>query len=132
MKTALFSGWRTKAAVEDTRLDAGDITLHVIPANNQITVAVEGRVTVDSSPNLRSVLLGVLRSKAAPVVIIDLSGVSYLDMSGLATLLEALKAAHEVSVNLRLDAMGGQTRALAEIAQLDTIYRAWGSEVEFR
>ena len=55
MKTALFSGWRTKAAVEDTRLDAGDITVHVIPANNQITVAVAGRVTVDSSPNLRSV-----------------------------------------------------------------------------
>jgi len=53
-------------------------------------------------------------------------------MSGLATLLEALKAAREGSAKLRLAGMSGQARALAEIAQLDTIYRAWGAEVEFR
>jgi anti-anti-sigma regulatory factor len=52
-------------------------------------------------------------------------------MSGIATLLEALKAARECSVKLRLTGMRGQARTLAEIAQLDTIYRAWGSEVEF-
>jgi anti-anti-sigma regulatory factor len=57
---------------------------------------------------------------------------SYLDMSGIATLLEALKAAHEHSLKLRLAGMSGQARALAEIAQLDTIYSAWGAEVEFR
>jgi nicotinate-nucleotide pyrophosphorylase len=53
-------------------------------------------------------------------------------MSGIATLLEALKAARERSVKLRLTGMSGQARTLAEIAQLDTIFRAWGSEVEFR
>jgi phospholipid/cholesterol/gamma-HCH transport system permease protein len=95
-------------------------------ASNQITVAVAGRVTVDSSPHLRSALLHLLRRKAAPVVLIELSGVSYLDMSGLATLLEALKAAREGSVKLRLAGMSGQARALAEIAQLDTIYRSLG------
>jgi anti-anti-sigma regulatory factor len=52
-------------------------------------------------------------------------------MSGIATLLETLKAARERSVKLRLTGMRGQARTLAEIAQLDTIYRAWGSEVEF-
>ena len=132
MRTAVFSRWRTNATVEDTRLEAGDITVHVIPASNHITVAVAGRVTVDSSPNLRAALLDLLRRQAAPVILIDLSGVSYLDMSGLATLLETLKAAREGSVKLRLAGMSGQVRALAEIAQLDTIYRAWGSEVEFR
>jgi anti-sigma B factor antagonist len=65
-------------------------------------------------------------------VIVDLSALSYLDMSGVATLLESLKAASERSVKLRLAGMSGQVRTLAEIAQLDTIYRAWGSEVEFR
>ena len=65
-------------------------------------------------------------------MVIDFSAVSYLDMSGIATLLEALKAARERSVKLRLTGMSGQARTLAEIAQLDTIFRAWGSEVEFR
>lgn len=132
MKSALFRGWRKKAGVEETRLEAGEITMHVGSGSNQVTVAVAGRTTVDSSPHLRSVLLGLLRRSTAPVVVIDVSALSYLDMSGIATLLEALKAASERSVKLRLAGMSGQARTLAEIAQLDTIYRAWGSEVEFR
>ena len=66
------------------------------------------------------------------MVIIDFSAVSYLDMSGLATLLEALKATREHSVKLRVTGISGEARTLAEIAQLDTIFRTWGSEVEFR
>ena len=132
MKSAVFHRWRENARVEETRLEAGEITVHVVPGSNPLTVAVAGRATVDSSPDLRSVLLGLLRRGTAPVVVIDVSALSYLDMSGIATLLEALKAARERSVKLRLTGMSGQVRTLAEIAQLDTIYRAWGSEVEFR
>jgi anti-sigma B factor antagonist len=127
----MFRRWR-KSGVEEARLEAGEITVHVVPASKQLTVAVAGRVTVDSSPNLRSGLLELLRRNEASAMVIDVSAVSYLDMSGLATLLETLKAAREGSVKLRLAGMSGQARALAEIAQLDTIYRAWGSEVEFR
>ena len=53
MKSALFWGWGRKASVEETRLEAGEIIVHVVPASKQLTVAVTGRVTVDSSPNLR-------------------------------------------------------------------------------
>ena len=131
MKTSVFRRRMKDARVEETRVEAGEITVHVVPASDQITVAVAGRVTVDSSPSLRSALLELLRRSAAPVIVIDLSAVSYLDMSGMATLLETLKAAHERSVRLRLTGMSGQSRTLAEIAQLDAIFRAWGSEVEF-
>ena len=131
MKSALFHRWRGKAEVEETRLEAGEITVHVVSGSNPLTVAVAGRTTVETSPDLRSVLLGLLRRVTTPVVVIDASALSYLDMSGIATLLEALKAARERSVKLRLTGICGQVRRLAEIAQLDTIYRAWGSEVEF-
>jgi anti-sigma B factor antagonist len=131
MKTSVFGRWTKDARVEKSRVEAGEITVEVVPASDQITVAVAGRVTVDSSPSLRSALLELLRRCAAPVIVIDLSAVSYLDMSGVATLLETLKAAHERSVRLRLTGISAQSRTLAEIAQLDTIFRAWGSEVEF-
>jgi len=131
MKRVLFRRWRTNARVDETRFETGDITVHIVPASRPFMVAVAGRATVDSSPYLRSVLLGLLRRGPDPVVVIDLSALSYLDMSGIATLLEALKAARESSVKLRLTGMSGQARTLAEIAQLDTIFRAWGSEVEF-
>jgi anti-sigma B factor antagonist len=132
MRTTVFPNWRAKTGLEETRIEAGEIIVHVVPASGQITVGVAGRVTVDSSPSLRSALLALLRRSAAPaVIVIDLSAVSYLDMSGMATLLETLKAAHERSVRLRLTGVSGQSRTLAEIAQLDAIFRAWGSEVEF-
>jgi anti-sigma B factor antagonist len=123
---------KQSSELQESRLETDELTVHVLPANHQVTVAVAGRVTVDSSPSLRSALLDLLRRSARPVMIIDLSAVSYLDMSGMATLLEALKAAHECSVKLRLTGMSGQSRTLTEIAQLDAIFRAWGSEVEFR
>ena len=115
-----------------SRHDVGEIRLQALTASNELTLAVGGRVTVDSSPKLRSTLIELLRRGTSPVLVIDLSAVSYLDMSGIATLLEALKSAHQRSVKLRLVGIGGQSRTLAEIGQLDAIYRAWGSEVEFR
>ena len=132
MKSALVPRWRKNSMVEESRLEGSELTVHVVPADEPLTVAVAGRATVDSSPHLRSVLLGLLRRSPDPVVVIDLSALSYLDMSGIATFLEALKAARERSVKLCLTGMSGQVRTLAEIAQLDMIFRAWGSEVEFR
>jgi len=131
MKSMLFRGWSKNAGIEETRFEAGEIGLHVVPASESLTVAVAGHATVDSSPHLRSMLLRLLRRAAAPVMVIDLSALSYVDISGIATLLEALKAAREQSVKLRLTGMTGQVGNLAKIAQLDTIFRAWGSEVEF-
>ena len=77
-------------------------------------------------------LLQLLRRGTGPVLVIDLFGVSYLDMSGLATLLEVLKAAHQRSVKLRVLGMRGQSKMLAEVAELDKIFQTTSSEVEFR
>jgi anti-sigma B factor antagonist len=132
MNTALLRKWRTPAAVQETRIDGGELSLYILPATSHVTLAVAGRVTVDSSPNLRSALLDLIRRGAAPLLVIDLSAVSYLDTSAIATVLEALKAACERSVKLRLAGLCGQSRRLAEIAQVDAIFRSWGSEVEFR
>jgi anti-sigma B factor antagonist len=132
MISALLRGWRKITGVEETRLESGEIAIHIVPAINQLTAAVAGRVTVDSSPHLRSVLLDLLHRAAAPAMVIDLSAVSYLDMSGIATLLEALKAAHENSVTLHVRGISGQVSTLAEVAQLDAIFHSLGSEVEFR
>jgi anti-sigma B factor antagonist len=128
----VFRRWTKNGRTEEIRIDAGEIAVHLVPASKPLTVAVAGRVTVDSSPDLRSALLELIRRGAAAVMVIDLTAVSYLDMSGLATLLEALKAAGERSLKLRVTGISGEARTLVEIAQLDTIFRARGSEVEFR
>ena len=128
----VFRRWSNNAQFEETRLGTGEATVHIRSGSKQVFVAVAGRVSVDSSPDLLSAFLELLRRSAAPVMLLDMSNVTYLDMSGLAILLEALKAARERSVKLRITGIGGEARNLVEIAQLDTIFRTWGSEVELQ
>jgi anti-sigma B factor antagonist len=132
MRTPLFR-WRTSnTGPHDAGRDVGETIIRVARTSSQSTVTVSGRVTVDSSPHLRSVLLQLLHRETGPAVVVDLSEVSYLDMSGLATLLEALKAARQRSKTLCVVGMTGQSRFLAEIAELHKIFKSAGSEVEFR
>lgn len=131
MITAVLRRLKRNTELDDGWIEAGEATVRVLRAGPQPTVAVSGRVTTDSSPRVRSVLLALLRRGAGPVLVIDLSGVSYIDTSGIATLLEALKIARNRSVRLRLTGLSGQARMLAELTKLEEIIRASGSEVEF-
>ncbi len=108
-----------------------DISVQVTQADSEAIVHIAGRITIDSSPQLRMALLRLLGREAGTVVVIDLSKVPYLDTSGIATLLEGLKAAQERSVKLRLVGVSGRVRMLAELLELPKIFGALGSEVVF-
>jgi len=127
----LFGRWRKRAEADNAFLQTGDLSVRVARTASGTTVAVSGRVNIDSSPHLRSLLLQLLRKEASQTVIIDLSKTSYLDTSGVATLLEALKAARQRPVKLHLIGVSGQVKMLAEILEVAQIFRAAGSEVVF-
>ena len=68
---------------------------------------VSGRVDIDTSPVLRAHLLAILQGQPAQAVTIDLSAVTHIDSSAVATLIEAVKIAriHDSEVKLQgLDA----------------------------
>lgn len=111
------------------RSSEGDINVQILQTDSRPTLLVDGRLTVDTSPRLRSALLKLLQRKPGGTIVIDLSKVSYLDISGVATLLEALIQARERSVKLRVVGAGGQVKMLADIAGLNKIFAAAGSEV---
>jgi len=116
---------------QDAAVEVGDATIRMDHSNPEPTFLVTGRITVASSPRVRSALFELIRKSAGRVLVIDLSSVSHIDISGFATLLEGLNCAHKYSTRLRLAGINGQPRRLAELAQLDEIFRAFGSELEF-
>ena len=85
------------------------------------TVAIEGRITVNNSDEMRRKLLAALRSRPAQMTV-DLSQASYMDSSGLATLLEAVRIARRQGTRLTLAGVSGQPRNLFEVAQLDRLF----------
>ena len=84
-------------------------------------VAIRGRITVENSGEMRTALANALRRKPAKVSV-DLSGVSYIDTSGLATLVEAAWIARKQGTQMILGGMRDQPRYLIEITHLDRLF----------
>lgn len=81
---------------------AEPLSIEVRAEEGGTVLTVNGRVNVDSSPALRDRLLAILQQESPPLLTIDLSAVPYIDSSGLATLVEALRLARGVKTTLRL------------------------------
>ena len=81
-------------------------------------VVLHGRITLENSGEMRRELSEALRAKPATVSV-DLSDVSYIDTSGLATLVEAVRTARKQGTRLILGGMKDQPRYLFEIANFD-------------
>ena len=70
-------------------------------------VRLNGRVDVDSSPDVRDRLRAILSSDPLPhAVTVDLSDVTSIEASGIATLIEALKVARHREIRFRLRGQG--------------------------
>lgn len=78
-------------------------------------------IDMSRSPVLRSAIKQELKPGLQRMVI-DLSGVQYMDSSGLATLVEAMRIAKNSDVGLHLCAMTAKVRAIFEIARLDAFF----------
>lgn len=84
-------------------------------------IAARGDVDLASSPRLRTELLDSLGGDGRTVAL-DLSGVRYMDSSGVATLVEGLRRAGETGAELRLVAPSDQVRKVLEMTRLETVF----------
>jgi anti-sigma B factor antagonist len=89
-------------------------------------VCLHGRLNIDSSPALRDRLLAMLRGQSPEAVIVDLSEVSYIDASGLATLIEGLKVARNRKTRLCLKGLQGRLLHLFEVTGMSALFEASG------
>lgn len=93
------------------------------------SVAIHGRITVENSGEMRTTLSKALSMKPAKLCV-DLSGVSYIDTSGLATLVEADRIAHKQGTRLILGGIHDQPRYLLEITHLDRLFEMGAQEAK--
>jgi anti-sigma B factor antagonist len=100
------------------------------PGVSESRISMTGRLVIESSPRFRASLMTAIRKASSAVLVIDLSALSYLDTSGVATLIEAARVASAHEVRLRVTGLMGEPRMLAQIAELDVIFRAYGSDLE--
>ena len=85
------------------------------------TVSFEGRLTIPNGNAMRRTLADALRPRPSELTI-DLSGVTYIDTSGVAILLEAMRIAVQQGTRLVLAGVREQPRYLLCVTELDQIF----------
>ena len=88
--------------------------------NGAVIVALEGDVDLQSSPDARKVLLECVGRKKP--VLVDLSGVGYIDSSGVASLVESLQTARKKGSILILVAVSEGALRVLQLARLDKVF----------
>lgn len=88
--------------------------------NGVSVVAFTGDVDLESSPAARKVLLDCVGRKAP--VVVDLSGVDYIDSSGVASLVESYQAARAAGSAFVLAAISESALRVLQLARLDKVF----------
>lgn len=95
-----------------------DLSIQVTHSDREAVISLSGRVTIDSSPGLRKQLHALLGQQSPPTLIVDLSELGYIDCSGIATLVEALRIARQSDTKLQLRGLRDGPRHLLEVTGL--------------
>jgi anti-anti-sigma factor len=84
-----------------------NIEIAVDHGDEDAVVRLKGRIDVESSPDVRDRLQAILSSDPLPhAVTVDLAGVTSIEASGIATLIEALKVARHREIRFHLQGRG--------------------------
>ncbi|MEV6841739.1 STAS domain-containing protein [Streptomyces sp. NPDC051133] len=100
-------------------IGAGGITSLRLHESNTVRVGVFGELDVFTGPELRTVVAECLDHRPARLVL-DVSGVSFCDSSGLSALLGAQKSAVGAGAMFTLEGTGAALRQVLRITGLDT------------
>jgi anti-sigma B factor antagonist len=101
------------------------LEITVLLTEDGVLVRLNGRIDVNSSPDLRDRLLAILSDEPSPrSITVDLAGVSYIETSGIATLIEALKIARHHQTTLCLQGLSSSVLRLFEVTGVLALFEA--------
>jgi anti-sigma B factor antagonist len=89
---------------------------------------ISGDIDLAHSSDVRRIILIEFREKRTPRVILNLLEVSYIDSSGVASLVEGLKASRDVGSRLILFGLSPIAHEVLQLSKLLTIFEIYDTE----
>ena len=93
-------------------------------------VEVKGDITLYNSPQVRKMLLDLLREERVPHVVMNMTEVPYIDSAGVASLVEGLKASREFSSRFALYGLSPSAREVLQLTKLIRVFEVYETEEE--
>ncbi len=97
------------------------INIQVDQTENLATVILSGEVDLYSSREARKIILE-LASRKVPNIIVDLSGVPYMDSSGLASMVEGLQRVESYKGKFILSGLQPMVNKVFKLSRLNTVF----------
>ncbi|MBP7216501.1 MAG: STAS domain-containing protein [Candidatus Omnitrophica bacterium] len=97
------------------------MNIHQEKLNDVVLCSVNGEININNSPELRKAFDELIK-KSEKKVLIDFSTVSYVDSSGLATLIEMFQRLKKIGGHLRFCNMDQKIKNLFEITKLCKLF----------
>jgi anti-sigma B factor antagonist len=98
--------------------------------NAATIVDVVGDITLYNSPDMRKVLIDLLRTKHVRRVIVNMLSVRYIDSAGVASLVEGLKISRDLKSSFALFGLSRTAREVLELTRLIKVFEVYGTEEE--
>ena len=89
--------------------------------NGVCNIYAEGEIDLSNSQELRKMVLAAL--KTDQTVMVDLSKVSYIDSSGIASLVEGLQFSKTRNKTFKLVNPSSHVKAILDLARLDKVFQ---------
>lgn len=102
-----------------------NISVRVLNGTNTV-VDLEGAIALTNSHGLRTKLFETLAG--TPRLVLNMSGIQYVDSSGIATLLEVLKRARDLQKDFVLFGVGATVRDVLRLTHLLGVFRVFDTE----
>ena len=89
---------------------------------------ISGDIDLAHSPEVRKMVLVEFREKRTPRVILNLRDVNYIDSSGVASLVEGLKASRDVGSRMILFGLSPIAHEVLQLSRLLKIFEIYDTE----
>jgi anti-sigma B factor antagonist len=90
-------------------------------SENAVVVKVDGRLNAASAVSVKNVFKEQVQ-KGGRTILVDLSGLEFIDSSGLAALVSGYKLAREAGGVLKLAGLSEQARSVFAVTHLDRVF----------
>jgi anti-anti-sigma factor len=108
----------------DTSIPTLSLSLHIYPWEDATVVRCTGRLTAETSPQLKTEVKALLPHKRR--LILDLSELGYMDSSGLGTLVGLYISAKGAKCELQLHNLSPRIRELLSITNVLAVFETCG------
>jgi len=91
---------------------------------------LSGDIDFANSPEVRQSVLREIRENRVSRVVVNLTGVRYIDSSGVASLVEGLKASRDLGSRFILFGLSTAAREVLQLSRLLKVFEIYDSEEE--